>query len=423
MPGTAAGLGPLLGLACGLLGRLGGGGLGGILGRLGTAAALLGPVAGLAAAAAGLVLSLGGLRTLFLRLAGLFGLFRGLFPGLLGTAAALSAAVVPAAGRTLLPGGGVGGKVRDDQRHGDLLLGPLLHIPLGPLLGHLDAVTASFAVAQDAHLTVVIAPGGIRLFVQPDLHGLPEHVHLAHVAGAVGGLDKGVVFGHALQGVLIGVLLIFQAAHQPPAGAGNFRRVQGQTLGLGHFDGHGHKVIQKLGTAEGAAADPQASQHLGLVPDADLPQLDAGPEHRRQVLYQLPEVHPPVGGEEEQNLVPLEAALHPHQLHLQLVLENLLLADVEGLLFPGAVVGRRPAVIFRGHPDHGPQWLDDAPVVHRVVAHGTLGVFQALGRLHDDVVPGLHLHVAGVKEVGFASAAEADADHSCHIVKSFRISV
>lgn len=106
VPGTAAGLGPLLGLACGLLGRLEGGGLGGILGRLGTAAALLGPVAGPAAAAAGLVLSLGGLRTLFLRLAGLFGLFRGLFPGLLGTAAALSAAVVPGGGEDAPPGRG-----------------------------------------------------------------------------------------------------------------------------------------------------------------------------------------------------------------------------------------------------------------------------------------------------------------------------
>ena len=250
-----------------------------------------------------------------------------------------------------------------------------------------------------------------------------QHVHVADVAGAIRRLDKGVVLGHALQSVLIGVLLIFQAAHQPPAGAGNFRGVQGQTLGLGHFDGHGHKVIQKLGTAEGAAADPQASQHLGLVPDADLPQLDAGPEHRRQVLYQLPEVHPPVGGEEEQNLVPLKAALHPHQLHLQVVLEDLPLADIEGFLLPGAVVGRCAAVVLRGHADHGPQGLDDAAVVHRVVAHGALGVFQALGRLHDDVVPGLHLHVAGVKEVGFASAAEADADHSCHIFRFLSVYV
>ncbi len=80
VPGTAAGLGSLLGLACGLLGRLGGGGLGGILGRLGTAAALLGPVAGLAAAAAGLVLSLGGLRTLFSPSGGAFRPFPGPFP-------------------------------------------------------------------------------------------------------------------------------------------------------------------------------------------------------------------------------------------------------------------------------------------------------------------------------------------------------
>ena len=55
---------------------------------------------------------------------------------------------------------------------------------------------------------------------------------------------------------------------------------------LAIFDGHRHKVVQELGAAEGPAADAQASQHLGLVPHTDLPQLDAGMDGAGQVLHQ-----------------------------------------------------------------------------------------------------------------------------------------
>ena len=52
--------------------------------------------------------------------------------------------------------------------------------------------------------------------------------------------------------------------------------IQGQVLGLGHFDGHRLELVQEGGAAEGLAADAQPAQQLGLVPDADLPQLNAG---------------------------------------------------------------------------------------------------------------------------------------------------
>ena len=173
---------------------------------------------------------------------------------------------------------------------------------------------------QDAHLAVVVAPGALRPVVQPDVHRLLQHVDVADVAGAVRRQHKGVVLGHALDGVLIGVLLVFQAAHQPSAGAGDLGGVQAQALGLGHLDGHRQELVHELGAAEGSSADAQSADHLGLVPHADLPQLDAGAEHAGQILHQLTEVHPPVGGKEEQDLAAVKAALHPHQLHLQLVL-------------------------------------------------------------------------------------------------------
>ncbi len=91
----------------------------------------------------------------------------------------------------------------------------------GPLLGDLDALPAALAVAEDAHLAVMVAPGSLRLLIQPHLHRLLQDVDVADITGAVGGLDKGIVLGQTLQSVLIGLLLIFQAAHEP-AGAGNF---------------------------------------------------------------------------------------------------------------------------------------------------------------------------------------------------------
>ncbi|CAN3974094.1 tRNA (Adenine(22)-N(1))-methyltransferase, partial [Dysosmobacter welbionis] len=59
-----------------------------------------------------------------------------------------------------------------------------LHIAGGALRNG-DALPAALAVAQNAHLTVVIALQRLRRTVQADLHGLPQQVHALHIAGAV----------------------------------------------------------------------------------------------------------------------------------------------------------------------------------------------------------------------------------------------
>ena len=205
-----------------------------------------------------------------------------------------------------------------------------LHIAGGALRNG-DALPAALAVAQNAHLTVVIALQRLRRTVQADLHGLPQQVHALHIAGAVRRLNKGFCLGHPLGCVLIDVLLVFQAAHQPPAGAGDLGGIEGEVLGLCHLNGYRLELVQELGTAEGPAADAQAAQHLGLVPHTDLPQLDAGMDGAGQVLHQGPEVHPAFRREEEEHLVSLKAVLRLHQLHLQAVGGDLLLTDLEGL--------------------------------------------------------------------------------------------
>ena len=254
--------------------------------------------------------------------------------------------------------------------------------------------------------------------VQSDADRLAHEVHGADVAGAVGRENEGIVLGHPLHGVLVGRLLVLQAAHEAAARAGNFRRIQAEILCLGHLDGHGHKVVQKLRAAERTAADAEAAEHFGLVAHADLTQLDAGAEHAREVAHELAEVHAPLGGEEEHDLAAVKAALHAHELHVQPALGDLPLADAEGILLALTVVLHRAAVVFRRDAHESAQRTDDRAVVHLVVAGQALGVFGALRRLDDDELTRLHGDAVRVEIILLAAAAKADANHFSQRISS-----
>ena len=308
-------------------------------------------------------------------------------------------------------------KVPGDHRRDELLF-LFLHIPLGPLRGDLNALTAALAIAQDTDLAVVVALLGLRSTVQADLYGFPQQVHGFYIAGAVGGLNEGFLLGHPLLSILIGVLLIFQAAHQPSAGAGDLGGIQAEILGLGHLDGDGQEPVQKLGAAEGPPADAETAHHFGLVPDTDLTQLDPSPEHAGQIPHQLPEVHPAIGGKEENNLTAVKAGRYVHQLHFQTVIRDLLLADVEGLALFFPIVIHGAAVGVSGQPQHGAQGLDNSFVRHLVVPLGAGAEFRALGGLHDDLIAHFHRMPLGVKIIILASAPKADADHFSQRISS-----
>ena len=189
-------------------------------------------------------------------------------------------------------------------------------------------------------------------------------------------------------------------------------------MGFGHFDRYGDKVVHELIAAEGPAADAQATQHFRLVPHTDLPQLNAGVEGGSQILHQLPEIHPTIGGKEKQDLVAIKGAFHPHQLHLQPVLGDFLLANGEGILLPFPGQLQAASVVFRGQAQHSAQGLHHLVVLHRVVALRTRHIFCTLGRFHDHVLACLNVQLSGTKVIGFASAAKADADDFCHRVSS-----
>ena len=166
--------------------------------------------------------------------------------------------------------------------------------------------------------------------------------------------------------------------------------------------------------AEGPPADAETAEHFRLVPHADLPQLDARAEHARKILYELAEVHAPVGGEEEENFIPLKRALDVHKLHFELVLFDELPADAERFLFALAVKLRNAQIVRRGAAHDRAQRLHAVAVLDHVVALDALAELHALGRFHDERIARLRGHAGGVEIVRLAAAAEFYADYFCH---------
>ena len=166
--------------------------------------------------------------------------------------------------------------------------------------------------------------------------------------------------------------------------------------------------------AEGPPADAETAEHLRLIPHADLPQLDARAEHTRKVLYELAEVHAPVGGEEEENFIPLKRALDVHELHFELVLFDELPADAERFLFALAVELRDAQIVRRGAAHDGTQRLHAVAVPDHVISLDALAKLHALGRFHDERVARPRGHAGGVEIVRLAAAAEFYADYFCH---------
>ena len=124
-------------------------------------------------------------------------------------------------------------------------------------------------------IALILVKNILTVFIQLHLDGGAEQIDLHGCSVSVFGFNKGTLLRNLLDQILIGLLLITQTAHQAAAAAGDLGGVKGEGLNLGHLGGDGMKVVQKLTAAVGTAADPEATQHLCLVPDADLSEFDA----------------------------------------------------------------------------------------------------------------------------------------------------
>ncbi len=101
-------------------------------------------------------------------------------------------------------------------------------------------------------------------------------------------------------------------------------------LFAGLLDGDRLEGPHEAGAAEGPSADAQAAEQLGLVTHADLAHLDAHAQLLGQVLYQLAEIDPAVGGVEKDAFFFAEEVTDGGQLHGQLEGADPLQAEVEG---------------------------------------------------------------------------------------------
>ena len=208
---------------------------------------------------------------------------------------------------------------------------------------------------------------------------------------------------------------MLQTAHQPAAGAGDLGGIQGQTLFLCHLDGNRLEISQIALAAEFPAANAQPPQELCLVPDANLPQLDAGAEHACQILHQFPEIHPVFRRKVKQQLAVVEGAFHLHQLHIQLPEPDLFLADPEGVLFLFLVLCHHCQILRRGKPDDLLEGSRDLLLRDFLVGKGNLAAFHAPGGFHDGRIPHLRLNAVGCKVIDLAHGLEAYSYDLCHV--------
>src|SRR3990170_2006382 len=216
------------------------------------------------------------------------------------------------------------------------------------------------------------------------------------------------------------VVLVDDAAHQPAAHAGEFRRVEREPLVLGHLHGDRLEVGEMGGAAELLAAGADPPHHPRLVADADLAHLDAGTKFVGQVLDQLPEIDPAVRREVEDRLAPVEEELGPHELHRELSRFDPGEAIGVGVPLAPGVFLVRVEVVGGGRPDHLRERglarvegyvvdpLDDLPQDRTALGH------------HDRVVPLAERDPGAVVMARLAYAAEPDARQIHFGTYSFR---
>ena len=252
-----------------------------------------------------------------------------------------------------------------------------------------------------------------------DLDQARYGIDLGDCADTVLGLDRGIHRRHKLYFRLVCLVLVTQTAHKSTAGAGDLCRVKGQVLLLCHLDGYLNEIRQEGVTAEGTSANAKTSDSLCLVADTDLAQLDPGAEYRRQILYKLAEVNASVAGKIEQKFGAVESVFYVDQLHLKLVICDLLYADGKGLVFLFGVFCVLLIILFCCRADNGAQRRYDLTLVHLCVAHHNVAVFKASCGLDHCVITVFENYLAGCKVIDLARTAESDTHNVNGVLRGF----
>ena len=107
--------------------------------------------------------------------------------------------------------------------------------------------------------------------------------------------------------------------------------------------------MQKRRAADLASADSEPLDDPRLLPCADLPEFDAGPETLHEILHQIPEIHTAFRGEREEHFAPVEEALHVDHLHRKLPFRDPFDTELHRLPLQLLVVFPGPEILLRRH--------------------------------------------------------------------------
>ena len=129
------------------------------------------------------------------------------------------------------------------------------------------------------------------------------------------------------------------------------------------------------------------------------------------MLYQLPEIHTLIGGEEKQDLTAVEGTFGADQLHIQLLLFDQLHTLLIGLLLQLPIFFHGFFVLTAGLAQYPTQRRHH--ILHRneVVSAGTDAVFRSPCRIYDHMVAGGIMLACRVEKVNFLPGAELNIHH------------
>ena len=132
-----------------------------------------------------------------------------------------------------------------------------------------------------------------------------------------------------------------------------------------------------------------------------------------QILDQLPEIHPLVGGEIKEDLASVKGALRPHKLHIQAVSGNFLTAHLTGPFFSLLVFRCHPLILGGCPADDLAQGSNDLLLRNLMISPDAGAEFRAPGGVDDHMVAGSEAAAVGVKEIGLLARTELNI-HDFH---------
>ena len=215
--------------------------------------------------------------------------------------------------------------------------------------------------------------------------------------------------------LLIGFLLVFQAAHQPAAHARNFCLIERKILLFCHFDRDRGKIRQIRMTAEASAADSDTAEYFCFVPHTDLAKFYPGLKNGCQVFYQKSEIDSAVSCKIKQHFIIVKSILRIDQLHVQLMLPYLLPADFKSFSFflPVLIF---PLIIFgSGRTDHLLQRMYHFLVLHFLRTQNYPAVFHAPRGFHDHMVIHFNIKILRIKVIYLTYIPKSDTNNFCHL--------